>query len=92
VKFGAVVLLQDCECRDRRAQRGAPCSQPFSSSGNSKSGQRWSEWQAALNRHGFQRVCKFRTAVTAHPVGHALQREHAAEVNVVTPKEEIEEL
>jgi hypothetical protein len=58
-------------------------------SGNSKSGQCRSEWQAALNRHGFQRVCKFRTAVTAHPVGLALHCEHTAEVNVAAPKEEI---
>jgi len=63
----------------------------FSISGNSKPGQDRSEWQAALNRHGFQRICKSRAAVTAHPVGLVLQREHTAEVNVVTPKEEIKD-
>jgi hypothetical protein len=63
----------------------------FSISGNSKSGHYRSEWQAALNRHSFQRVCKFRTAVTAHPVGLTLQCEHTAEASVVTPKEEIKD-
>jgi hypothetical protein len=48
-------------------------------------------WEAVLNRHGFERICKLRTAVTAHPVGLALQCEHTAEVNVVTPKKEIKD-
>src|SRR6185369_3222650 len=61
----------------------------FSISGNSKLGQDRSEWQAALNRHGFQRICKFRAAVTAHLICLAFQREHTAEVNVVTPKKGI---
>jgi hypothetical protein len=63
----------------------------LSISGNSKPDQDKSKWQAALNRHGFQRICKSRAAVAAHSVGLALQREHATEVKVVTPKQEIKD-
>ena len=49
------------------------------------------ELRQMLNRHGLERICKLRTAVTAHPVGLALQCEHTAEENVVTPKEEIKD-
>jgi hypothetical protein len=63
----------------------------FSVSGNSKPGQDRSEGQAPLNPHGFQRIFEFRAAVTAHLICLALQREHTAEVNVVTPKQEIKD-
>lgn len=63
----------------------------FSISGNSKPVQDRSEWQPAFNRHGFQRICKFPPAVKAHLICLALQREHSAEVSVVTPKQEIED-
>jgi hypothetical protein len=63
----------------------------FSTSRNSKPGQDRSEWQAVRNRHGLERIHKLRTAVTAHSVALSLQCEHAAEVNVVTPKEEIKD-
>jgi hypothetical protein len=63
----------------------------FSVSGNSKPGQDRSEGQATLNPHGFQRIFKFRAAVTAHLICLALQREHTADVNVVTPKQEIKD-
>jgi len=62
-----------------------------SMSGNSKPGQDRREWQAARNRHGFQRICKFRPAVKAHLICLALYREHTAKVNVVAPKQEIED-
>ena len=61
----------------------------FSISGNSKPGLYGDEWEAALNRHGLERICKLRTAVTADLVRFSLQCEHTAEVNVVTPKQEI---
>jgi len=61
----------------------------FFISGNSKPSEGSSEWDAALDRHGSQRICKLRTAAAAHPVGLTLQREHTAEVNVVTPKQKI---
>jgi hypothetical protein len=67
------------------------CSCSLFISGNSKPDQDRSEWQAAHNRHGFQRICKSGTAVTAHSVGLALQREHATEVKVVTPEQEIKD-
>jgi hypothetical protein len=60
-------------------------------SGNSKSGEYRGGWQPMLNRHGFERVCKFGSAVTAHFVALALQCEHAAEVHMVTAKDEIED-
>ncbi len=63
----------------------------FSISGNSKPGQHGSEWQTVLNRHGLERICKPRTAVTAHPVGLALQREDTTKARVVTSKEEIKD-
>jgi hypothetical protein len=62
----------------------------FSISRNSKPSQCRSQWQAALDRHGFQRVRILRTAVTTHLVRLTLQCEHTAEVSVVTSKEEIE--
>jgi len=61
-------------------------------SGDSKPGQHRSERQSADDRHGFQGICKFRPAVTAHLICLAFQREHTAEVNVVTPKEEIKHI
>jgi hypothetical protein len=63
----------------------------FSISGNSKPGQDRSKWQAVRNRHDLERIRKPRTAVTAHPVGLSLQCEHATEVKVVTPKQEIKD-
>ncbi len=51
----------------------------------------WREWQAALNRHGFQRVRILRSAVATHSVRLTLQREDTTEVSVVTSKEEIED-
>jgi hypothetical protein len=60
-------------------------------SDNSKPGQDRSECGAVLNRHRLERICKSRAAVTAHPVGLALQREHATEVKVVTAKQEIKD-
>lgn len=59
--------------------------------GNSKPGVYKREWQAALDRHGFQRVRILRSAVTTHSVRFALQCEHATEVHVVTSKEKIED-
>jgi len=44
-----------------------------------------------LNRHGLERIFEFRAAVTAHFVGLAMHCEHAAEVTMVTPEEEIED-
>jgi len=44
-----------------------------------------------LNRHGLERIFEFRAAVTAHFVGLALNCEHTAQVNMVTPEEEIED-
>jgi hypothetical protein len=63
----------------------------FSISGNSKPGLYRRQWQAALDRHGFQRVRIPRSAIATHSVGLALQREDTAEVSVVTSKEEIED-
>jgi len=59
-------------------------------SGNSKPGVWGRESQAALDRHGFQRVRILRSAVTTHSVRLTLQREDTTEVSVVTSKEEIE--
>jgi hypothetical protein len=67
------------------------CVMLFYVSGNSKPGQDRSDGQATLNPHGFQRICKFRAAVTAHLICLALQREHTAEVKVVTPKQEVKD-
>jgi hypothetical protein len=85
--------LRNCGSASPHAHSLCMCSwvHGLSISRNSKPGQYRSEWQAALNRHGFQRICKSRAAVTAHSVGLALQREHATEVKVVTPKQEIKD-
>src|SRR5208283_2574283 len=79
---GKVVVIKLC---------GFLGSCSFSISGNSKPGEDRREWQAAFNRHSLERICKLRTAVTAHSVGLVLQCEHTAEVNMVTPKEEIKD-
>ena len=62
-----------------------------SMSGNSKPGQDLRGRQAAHNRHGLQRICKFRSAVKAHLICLAFYREHTAEVSVVTPEQELED-
>lgn len=63
----------------------------MAASGNSKPGQYRSERQAALNRHGLQRIREFCATVTARLVGFTLQREHTAQVRVVAPEQEIDD-
>jgi len=58
---------------------------------NSEPGRYRTQPQTAPNRHGLQRICIFRSAVTTHPVALTSKRENPAEVNVVTSEQEIED-
>lgn len=46
---------------------------------------------AALNRHRFERIIELCTAVTAHAICSSANGEDAAEIAVVTPKQEIDQ-